>query len=78
MNLPGFAQLRDRLAAARVLQHRGMVDMRRPDEAARAFLALRRLRRATRRGRSRPLARDHPNCLSGRTSQIDRGGCAVS
>jgi fatty-acyl-CoA synthase len=42
MSLPGFAQLRDRLAAARVLQHRGMVDLLRPDEAVRAFLALRR------------------------------------
>jgi fatty-acyl-CoA synthase len=42
VNVPGFAQLRDRLTAARVLQRRGMVDVRRPDEAARAFLAMRR------------------------------------
>ena len=42
MNLPDFAQLRDRLAAARVLAHRGMVDLRRPDEAVRAFMAIRR------------------------------------
>jgi fatty-acyl-CoA synthase len=42
MNLSGLAQVRDRLAAARVLQHRGMVDLLRPDEAVRAFRALRR------------------------------------
>ncbi|MGA8331188.1 MAG: AMP-binding protein, partial [Mycobacterium sp.] len=42
MNLSGLAQVRDRLAAARVLQHRGMVDLLRPDEAVRAFWALRR------------------------------------
>jgi fatty-acyl-CoA synthase len=34
--------IRDRLAAARVLVGRGMVDLRRPDEAVRAFLAIRR------------------------------------
>jgi len=38
----GLARVRDRLAAARVLQHRGLVDLRRPDEAVRAFLAIRR------------------------------------
>ena len=42
MNLVRLAHVRDRLAAARVLQHRGMVDLRRPDEAVRAFLAMRR------------------------------------
>ena len=42
MNLPDFAQVRGRLAAARVLAHRGMVDLRRPDEAVRAFMAIRR------------------------------------
>jgi fatty-acyl-CoA synthase len=42
LNLPGFAQVRDRLAAARVLARRGMVDLRRPDEAVRAFMAIRR------------------------------------
>jgi fatty-acyl-CoA synthase len=42
VNLPGFAQVRDRLAAARVLARRGMVDLRRPDEAVRAFMAIRR------------------------------------
>ncbi len=34
--------IRGRLAAARVLARRGMVDLRRPDEAVRAFLAIRR------------------------------------
>ena len=42
MTLSALTQLRDRLAAARVLRHRGMVDLLRPDEAVRAFLALRR------------------------------------
>ena len=42
MNLPDFAQVRGRLSAARVLVHRGMVDLRRPDEAVRAFMAIRR------------------------------------
>jgi fatty-acyl-CoA synthase len=42
VNLVRLAHVRDRLAAARVLQHRGMVDLRRPDEAVRAFLAMRR------------------------------------
>jgi fatty-acyl-CoA synthase len=42
VKLSGFAHVRDRLAAARVLQHRGMVDVRRPDEAVRALLSLRR------------------------------------
>jgi fatty-acyl-CoA synthase len=42
VNLPGLTPLRDRLAAARVLQHRGMVDLLRPDEAVGAFLAMRR------------------------------------
>ena len=42
MNLPDFARVRDRLAAARVLARRGMVDLRRPDEAVRAFMAIRR------------------------------------
>ncbi|HEY1839049.1 MAG TPA: acyl-CoA synthetase [Mycobacterium sp.] len=42
MKLPDFAQVRDRLAAARLLAHRGMVDLLRPDEAVRAFLAIRR------------------------------------
>jgi acyl-CoA synthetase (AMP-forming)/AMP-acid ligase II len=38
VNLPGFAQVRDRLAAARVLARRGVVDLRRPDETVRAFV----------------------------------------
>jgi fatty-acyl-CoA synthase len=42
VNLPDFAPVRDRLAAARVLARRGMVDLRRPDEAVRAFIAIRR------------------------------------
>ena len=42
MKLSGLAHVRDRLAAARVLQHRGLVDLRRPEEAVRAFLAIRR------------------------------------
>ena len=42
MNLSRVAHVRDRLAAARVLQHRGMIDLLRPDEAVRAFLAMRR------------------------------------
>jgi fatty-acyl-CoA synthase len=42
MTLSRLDQIRGRLAAARVLAHRGMVDLRRPDEAVRAFLALRR------------------------------------
>ena len=42
MSRSGLARVRDRLAAARVLQHRGLVDLRRPDEAVRAFLAIRR------------------------------------
>ncbi|MFZ1161242.1 acyl-CoA synthetase [Mycobacterium sp.] len=42
MKLSRFAPVRDRLAAARVLRHRGMVDLLRPDEAVRAFLAMRR------------------------------------
>jgi fatty-acyl-CoA synthase len=42
MNLSRLAHVRDRLAAARVLRRRGMVDLLRPDEAVRAFLALRR------------------------------------
>jgi fatty-acyl-CoA synthase len=37
-----LAKMRDLLAAARVLQRRGMVDVSRPDEAVRAFLAMRR------------------------------------
>jgi acyl-CoA synthetase (AMP-forming)/AMP-acid ligase II len=40
--MSGLAKMRDRLAAARVLQRRGMVDVSRPDEAVRAFLAIRR------------------------------------
>jgi hypothetical protein len=31
MNLSGLVHVRDRLAAARVLQRRGMVDLLRPD-----------------------------------------------
>jgi fatty-acyl-CoA synthase len=42
VKLSGLTHVRDRLAAARVLQHRGMVDLLRPDEAVRAFLAMRR------------------------------------
>jgi fatty-acyl-CoA synthase len=42
VKLSGLAHVRDRLAAARVLQRRGMVDLLRPDEAVRAFLAMRR------------------------------------
>ena len=42
MNRSGFAQVRDRLAAVRVLARRGMVDLRRPDEAVRAFIVIRR------------------------------------
>lgn len=42
MNLSGLTQVRDRLAAVRVLAHRGMVDLLRPDEAVRAFRAMRR------------------------------------
>ena len=42
MSVSGLARVRDRLAAARVLQRRGLVDLRRPDEAVRAFLAIRR------------------------------------
>jgi fatty-acyl-CoA synthase len=42
VKLSGLAQVRDRLAAARVLQRHGLVDPSRPDEAVRAFLAIRR------------------------------------
>jgi fatty-acyl-CoA synthase len=42
VKLSGLAHIRDRLAAARVLTRRGLVDLRRPDEAVRAFLAIRR------------------------------------
>jgi fatty-acyl-CoA synthase len=42
VNLPDIAQIRDRLAAARVLARSGMVDLRRPNEAVRAFRAIRR------------------------------------
>jgi fatty-acyl-CoA synthase len=42
VSVSGLARARDRLAAARVLQRRGLVDLRRPDEAVRAFLAIRR------------------------------------
>jgi fatty-acyl-CoA synthase len=42
VNLSRLTHVRDRLAAARVLQHRGIVDLLRPDEAVRAFLAIRR------------------------------------
>jgi fatty-acyl-CoA synthase len=42
VNRSRLAHVRDRLAAARVLQRRGLVDLRRPDEAVRAFLAIRR------------------------------------
>jgi fatty-acyl-CoA synthase len=42
VNLSGLARVRDRVAAARVLRHRGMIDLLRPDEAVRAFLAMRR------------------------------------
>lgn len=42
MNVPGLDQLRDRLAAAGVLARRGMVDPVRPDQALRAFVAVRR------------------------------------
>lgn len=37
-----MSELRDRLAAARVLLRRGLVDPLRPDQAVRAFLAMRR------------------------------------
>jgi hypothetical protein len=37
-----FGRLRDRLAAAAVLVRRGMVDPVRPDQALRAFAAMRR------------------------------------
>jgi fatty-acyl-CoA synthase len=42
VNLPGLDQVRDRLAAAGVLARRGMVDPVRPDQALRAFVAMRR------------------------------------
>jgi fatty-acyl-CoA synthase len=42
VNLSRMAHVRDRLAAVRVLVRRGMVDVRRPDEAVRALLAIRR------------------------------------
>jgi acyl-CoA synthetase (AMP-forming)/AMP-acid ligase II len=42
VKLSGLAHVRDRLAAARVLQRRGMVNLLRPDEAVRVFLAMRR------------------------------------
>ncbi|HZC11794.1 MAG TPA: hypothetical protein VE485_17485 [Mycobacterium sp.] len=42
MNVPGLDQVRDRLAAAGVLARRDMVDPVGPDQALRAFVALRR------------------------------------
>jgi fatty-acyl-CoA synthase len=42
VKLSGLAHVHDRLASARVLQRRGMVNLLRPDEAVRAFLAMRR------------------------------------
>ena len=40
--MSAFVDIRTRLAAARVLASRGMIDFRRPDEAVRAFRAIRR------------------------------------
>ena len=41
-SLNALGQLRDRLSAAAVLARRGMVDPVRPDQALRAFVAMRR------------------------------------
>ncbi|BBX44122.1 acyl-CoA synthetase [Mycobacterium cookii] len=76
-------QIRDRLAAARVLQRRGMVDLLRPDEAVRAFLALRRygafgglLANAADRFGDAPALTDERGTLS--FSELDRNSNALA
>ena len=71
MNVSALSQLHHRLAAARVLQRRGMVDLLRPDQAVQAFIALRRygafgglLANAAARYRDAPALTDERGTLS--------------
>ena len=78
-----FGRARDRLAAARVLHRRGMVDPRRPDEAVRAYLGMRRYGafggltyHAAARYRDAPAITDERGTLSFR--QLDEASNALA
>jgi fatty-acyl-CoA synthase len=80
---PRLAHVRDRLAAARVLASRGMVDLRRPDEAVRALVSIRRygafgglLDHAAARYRDAPAITDERGTVSFR--ELDQASNALA